>query len=161
MVLLANQRNTSLYFDRYPPIYIESSYPYSEAGGILHGFAESDGAYGNAFMIAYPHWWGNRAIGIAAGVPFWPNGIVSLNDLPNFMNIASLRSDKFKYHTGKDLLFFYSPDDEATSFQLKEWFPDGREQEIQSYQPDDKYMLYRVPFLGDEGFQQFLIDNRN
>lgn len=159
ILLLANHRNTSLYFDRYPPIYIDSSYPYSEAGSILRGFAESDGAYGNAFMIAYPHWWGHRAIGIAAGEPFWPNGIVNLNDVPNFMRIARSRSDQFKLDAEKDLLFFYSPDDDATALRLKEWFPDGREQAIQSYHPDDAYMLYRVPFLGDENLQEFITDN--
>lgn len=158
MILLANQRNATLYFDRYPPIYIESSYPYSEAGSVLRGFAESDGSYGNAFMIAYPHWWGHRAIGIAAGKPFWPNGIVSINDVPSFLNVAQLRDDEFELDWDKDLLFLYSADDEATSFQLKEWFPDGREQEIQSYHPDDKYRLYRVPFLGEEGFYQFMAE---
>jgi len=159
IILFANQQNTSLYFNQYPPIYIDSSYPYSEAGQRLRGFAESDGSYGNAFMIAYPHWWGHRAIGIAGGEPFWPNGIITLNDVPRFLNEGQFRQDKFKIDPNKDLLFFYSPDDEATSLQLKEWFPNGREQEVQSYQPDDKYMLYRVPFLGEEGFSQFIAEN--
>lgn len=159
IIVLANRSNTSLYFDQYPPIYIDSSYPYSEAGSRLRGFAESDGSYGNAFMIAYPHWWGHRAIGIAAGRPTWPNGIVSLEDVPNFMNIARLKSGEFRFDPEKDLLFFYSPDDEATSAQLKQWFPTGREQEIQSYQPDDRYMLYRVPFLGELGFQEFFANS--
>lgn len=156
IVLLANHRNTSLYFDKYPPIYNESSYPYSEAGSILRGFAESDGTFGNAFMIAYPHWWGHRAIGISAGKPLWPNGIISRDDVPNFLKIAQLRSDEFQLVPEKDLLFFYSPADEATTLQLQKWFPDGRVQEIQSYQLDDKYMLYRVPFLGETGFREFL-----
>lgn len=159
VLVLANQQNTKLYFDRYPPVYIDSSYPYSEAGNVLNGFAESDGAYGNAFMIAYPHWWGHRAIGIASGEPFWPNGIINLTDVPSFLYNSLSRQDKFKLDPNKDLLFFYSPDDEFTSLQLKEWFPYGREQEVQSYQPDDKYRLYRVPFLGEDGFQQFIADN--
>ncbi len=159
VIVLANRSNTSLYFDQYPPIYIESSYPYSEAGSILRGFAESDGSYGNAFMIAYPHWWGHRAIGIASGKPNWPNGIVSLEDVPNFLNIARLKSGEFRLNPEKDLLFFFSPDDDVTSAQLKQWFPTGREQEIQSYQPDDRYMLYRVPFLGEVGFQNFLANS--
>jgi hypothetical protein len=159
VILLANHRNTSSYFNQYPPIYIESSYPYSEAGSTLRGFAESDGTFGNAFMIGYSHWWGHRAMGIAAGKPLWPNGIISRDDVPNFLNIAQLRSGEFQLDPEKDLLFFYSPADEATTLQLQKWFPDGREQEIQSYQPDDKYMLYRVPFLGEAGFREFLANS--
>lgn len=160
VILLANHRNSSLYFNQYPPIYIESSYPYSEAGSVVRGFADSDGSYGNVFMIAFPHWWGHRAIGIAAGKSLWPNGIISLDDVPNFLNIARLRTDEFQLDPEKDLLFFYSTADEATTLQLQKWFPDGRVQEIQSYHPDDKYMLYRVPFLGESGFQQFLAKSR-
>jgi hypothetical protein len=159
VILLANQRNTSLYFNQYPPIYIESSYPYSEVGSTLRGFAESDGTYGNAFMIAYPYWWGHRAIGIASGQPNWPNGIVNIDDLPNFMNIARLRSDQFKFDVDKDVLIFYSVDDEATSENLRKWFPSGYGKEIQSYQPDDRYILYRVPFMGESGFRQFLANS--
>jgi len=160
IIIFANQENTSLYFDVYPPIYLESSYPYSEAGQILRGFAESDGGYGNAFMIAYPHWWGHRAIGIAGGEPWWPNGIVSLDQVPRFMRDAQFREEKFRLDPNKDILFFFSPDDEATSLQLKSWFPEGREQEVQSFHPDDRYMLYRVPFLGDANLSQFLADNQ-
>ena len=159
VIVLANQQNTHLYFDIYPPIYIESSYPYTEAGSVIRGFAESGGSYGNVFMIAYPHWWGHREMGIAAGKPNWPNGIVTLEDVPNFMNIASLKTSEFRLDPEKDLLFFYSTADEATSAQLKKWFPEGREQEIQSYQPDDKYMLFRVPFLGEAGFRHFLANS--
>lgn len=159
IVIFANAQNTSLYFDRYPEIYMQSSYPYTEAGQRLRGFAESDGSFGNAFMIAYPHWWGHRAMGIDAGEPWWPNGIVSLDLVPRFLNDAQFREEKFRLDPDKDMLFFYSPDDEATSLQLKEWFPEGREQEIQSYQPDDKYRLYRVPAIGRETLDEFLTDN--
>ncbi len=159
IVIFANAQNTALYFDQYPPIYIDSSYPYSEAGQRLRGFAESDGSYGNAFMIAYPHWWGHRAIGIASGEPWWPNGIVTLNDVPRFMNNAMLQQGTFRLDPDKDLLFFYSPDDEATSFQLNTWFPEGREQEVQSYHPDDSYRLYRVPFLGQAKLAEFVANN--
>lgn len=155
-ILLANNSNTSLYFDQYPEVYSGPSYPYSEAGTVLRGFAESDGTYGNAFMIAFPHWWGHREVGLAAGLTDWPNGIISRNDVPGFLNIAQYKTDRYKFDPNKDMLFFYSVNDVETSEQLKVWFPNGRESEIQSYQLNDIYMLYRVPFLGDEGFQQWL-----
>jgi hypothetical protein len=59
--------NNSLYFNDYRVSYIDSSLPHSEAGRILRGFAESDGGFGNAFMIGYPYWWDHRAVGIEAG----------------------------------------------------------------------------------------------
>ena len=156
LILFANQRNTRLYFDRYPDIYIEASYPYSEAGAVLRGFANSGGAYGNAFIIAYPYFWDHRAVGIEASEPFWPNSIVSLSDTPRFLDDARQRTDRFKLNPDRDLLFFYSPDDEATPLQLRQWFPSGYEQRIQSSHPDDSYLLYRVPFLGEAGLEAFL-----
>ena len=155
LLLLANQRNTRLYFDRYLDLYIERSYPYSEVGAVLRGFVDSGGAYGNAFIIAYPHFWDHRAVGIEAGEPFWPNS-VSLSDAPRFLDNARQRTDRFKLNPDRDLLFFYSPYDEAAPLQLRQWFPSGYEQKIQSYHPDDSYLLYRVPFLGEAGLEAFL-----
>ena len=155
-ILLANHDSTRLYFDRYPPAYIEASYPYSEAGLVLRGFAESGGAYGNAFIIAYPHFWDHRAVGIEAGQPLWPNSILGLSDVPQFLGQAQQRADAFKLHPNRDLLFFYSVDDRAASLQLHEWFPNGHEQKVQSSHPDDSYMLYRVPALGKTAMAAFL-----
>ena len=155
LLLLANQRNTRLYFDRYLDLYIERSYPYSEVGAVLRGFADSGGAYGNAFIIVYPYFWDHRVVGIEAGEPLWPNS-VSLPDTPRFLDDARQRTDRFKLNPDRDLLFIYSPDNEAAPLQLRQWFPSGYEQKIQSYQPGDSYLLYRVPFLGEAGLEAFL-----
>ncbi len=156
LVLGSYAGNSAVYFGPFVQSYLVSSLPYSEAGRILQGFAESDGSYGNAFMIAYPYWWDHRAVGIDAGIIDWPNGIVSLKDVPQFLADAAQRTDKYRLDPDKDLLFFYSPKDDDTQNQLRQWFPTGYGQDRQSYQPEDSYRLYRVPRLGQDGFNQFI-----
>lgn len=151
--------NSSLYFNDYRVSYLDSSLPYTEAGRILRGFAESDGSYGNAFMIAYPYWWDHRALGLEAGRTDWPNGIVSLNDVPNFLFLASQKTGLYRFDPEQDILFFYAAEDDEAQIRLEQWFPEGRWQERMSYQGDDSYRLYRVPALGQVGFEAWLDDN--
>lgn len=149
--------NSYLYFNEYPEHYILASYPYTDAGEKMRGFAISDGAYGNIFMIAYPHWWSHRAIGIESGSVGWPNGIISLDDVPRFMSESFSRTDQYRFDPNKDILFLFSPDDVETRDQLQEWFPEGRLREVTTYQHDDSYMMYRVPWLGTDAFVNFLV----
>lgn len=162
MVLGAFLMNANLYFGRYPEAYIAPSLPYSEPGRILRGFAQSDGSYGNAFVIAYPYWWDHRAVGLEAGIEGeWPNGILKAEDVPDFLFDASQRIDpEYRYDPDKDILFFYATADEEADRLLKEWFPAGRAQRIVSYQPGDDFMIYRVPFLGTDGFMQWITEHR-
>jgi hypothetical protein len=156
VVLASYTFNTRTYFVDHIDAYIEASLPYSEAGRILRGFAESDGTYGNAFMIAFPHWWDHRAIGINAGKPDWPNGVISLEHLKLAMLLAAQRVDEFRLDPERDLLFFLSPADEVGVAWLQEQFPAGRAMLRQSYQADDQYMLFRVPALGEEAFMAWV-----
>ena len=146
-----------MYFGEYSYYYAGSSLPYSDAGKVLKGFAESGGSYGNAFMIAYPYWWDHRAVGIEAGLLDWPNGIISRDQVPLFLYDASERKDAYLLDPDKDLLFFYSLQDVDTEEQLKDWFPGGYSQLIHSYQPEDDFMIYRVPALGNDGLINFFI----
>lgn len=157
LVLLgAYNANRTVYFGEYVRYYSGASLPYSDAGKVLKGFAESGGGYGNAFMIAYPYWWDHRAIGLEAGLIDWPNGIIARQDTPNFMYLAFQKTDKYRFDPDKDLLFFYSIQDDETEQQLKQWFPTGYTQLFQSYQPEDVFMLYRVPAMGASAFIDFL-----
>lgn len=162
--------NSSLYAGEFYRAYVGSSLPYSEAGRILRGFAESDGAFGNAYMIAYPYWWDHRALGLAAGIEgVFPNGVYdfdasdrltrAVDYVPHFMRDAFQRTDRFKYLPERDLLFFYAREDTETSLQLRQWFPLGRELEYPSYQPNDQFMLYRAPALGYDAFMAFINQN--
>lgn len=148
--------NTSLYFNDYHDSYIDSSLPHSEAGRILRGFAESDGSYGNAFMIAYPYWWDHRAVGIEGGRTDWPNGINTITDVPVFLSQAHQRTGEYRFDPERDILFYYAVEDEEAHTLLQEWFPEGNWQERVSYQGDDSYRLYRVPALGLDAFRTWL-----
>ena len=159
IILLANLRNTETYFDRYAPAYIGPSFPHSEAGSILRGFIQSDGAPGNAFSMGFPYWWDYRALGIVAGYPLWPNDGAPIEWLPQKLEDAMRRTDALRLDRNRDLLFFYNIRDEESQAQLREWFPDGRETLVQSYHPEDKFMLYRVPALGEAGWDEFFAES--
>lgn len=159
VVLSAYTLNTRTYFEGHYEAYIDSSLPYTEAGRILRGFAESDGSYGNAFMVGYPYWWDHRALGIEAGKPNWPNGIVSMDNLKDFMWAAYQKVDEFRLDPEKDLLFYLSSEDDTSLALLEQHFPAGRVSLRQSYQWDDTYRLYRVPALGEEAFLTWLAGN--
>lgn len=156
VVFFAASANWNTYFVDFNQSYTDSSpAPYTEAGRFLRGFADSGGSLGNAFMIAYPYWWDHRAVGIEAGVTDWPNGIVTLHDVPSFIKTTAQRNDKYQLDPDKDLLFFYNPADLTTETQLQIWFPTGVKQLIHSYKPGDDFDVYRVPKLGQQGLLDF------
>lgn len=156
VLLVSASANWNTYFVEFNESYTSSSpAPYTEAGRFLRGFADSGGALGNAFMIAYPYWWDHRAVGIEAGVTDWPNGIVTLDSVPNFIRDTAQRVDQYKLDPEKDLLFFYNLADTNTETQLQQWFPNGTKQLIHSYKPGDDFMVYRVPKLGEQGLLDF------
>ncbi len=156
VVFFAASANWNTYFVDFNQSYTASSpAPYTEAGRFLRGFADSGGSLGNAFMIAYPYWWDHRAVGIEAGVTDWPNGIVTLRDVPSFIKFTATRGDKYQLDPEKDLLFFYNPADLTTETQLQVWFPTGIKQLIHSYKPGDDFDVYRVPKLGQQGLLDF------
>lgn len=160
--------NWNTYFGEYHTTYLLSSpAPYSEAGQILRGFAESTGSSGNAFVIGYPFWWDHRAVGIEAGYMDWPNGIpdpdgdhhgrLAVDTVPNFLYLASQRTGAYRFDPEKDVLFFYSIHDEETGAKLQALFPTGYGRRIQSYKLGDDYMIFQVPRLGAQGFIDFAV----
>ncbi len=156
IVLGAYSLNSKIFFEDYHDSYLNSSLPYSEAGAILRGFAESDGAYGNAFMIGYPFWWDHRAVGIEGGRTDWPNGIVTREGIQGYLGEASRRDGEYQLDPERDLLFFYASQDDETEALLQRMFPAGYATLRQSYQEDDDYKIFRVPRLGAAGFDQYL-----
>ena len=156
IVLFANQRNAETYFEGYADAYIGPSFPHSQAGEILKGFIESDGAPGNAFSVGFPFWWDYRALGIVAGYPMWPNDGWPIERLPEKLAGALRRADEFRLLPERDLLFFHNVNDQDTKARLNEWFPNGRELVVQSYHPEDQFVLYRVPALGQSGWETFV-----
>ncbi len=155
VILSANQANTSLYFDRFAPYFARSSHPYTQAGAIVRGFAESDGAYGNAIPLSSPHWWDYRAVGIEAGKMFWDNG-TAVEDLRGFLERGLQREPEFRLQPERDLLFFYDPSNQAAAEQLAQWFPQGRLLTVEAHSPARNFVLYRVPALGRDAVRTFI-----
>ena len=156
VILLSNHHNSQVYFDRYAPEYQRASFPHSEAGSIIRGFVDSGGAIGNAWSVGYPFWWDYRALGIEAGYPMWQNDGAPIEALPSKLAFGWMRGDAMGLDPERDLLFLYNLNDENTGELLRQWFPDGREMLMQSYQPEDSYFIFRAPALGDAGLNELL-----
>jgi hypothetical protein len=167
-LLIAGSANYQTYFTDYYDAYFNSSpAPYTEAGAFLKGFADSGGAFGNAFMLGYPYWWDHRAIGMEAGLMDWPNGIVdpdgntgpksAADEAPHFLYLASQAANRYRFDPEKDILFVYSPADEASDRRLRELFPTGYAQLVKSQKPNNDYIIYRVPAIGTDAFIDFVV----
>ena len=157
-LLAANHYNASLYFGEFTDNFTRASHPHAQAGAILRGFAESDGAYGNAFVLSSPHWWDIRSVGIEAGRMFWDSG-GDASSAPQLIQRGMRREAKFRLQPERDLLFFYARHNEQARQLLSEWFPNGRQMEIR-VQPEHKsFFIYRVPALGVDGVRDFLSEH--
>jgi len=151
---LAN--NFYRYFTLYPEIYIASAFPYSDIGAAMRTFAEEIGGWGNVFVINYPYSWDHRALGIEGGAPDYPNGIPELSQVPTWLRDAANRDGAYRLIPDFDLLFVYNSKDEITQEWLVNTFPAGSWAELTTYQPEDPFRIFRVPALGEDGFDRFL-----
>ena len=139
--LLTTQRR---YFVENLNAWTNSTFPYSTAGQVLSTFVAVTDAPGNAFIIAWPHWWDHRAVGIAAGLQQWPNGVPGIEQLPNYIGAAMTREGEYRLDKERGLLFFLFPEDEAALSSLQAWFPDGQLQRRHSELKRNEFLLYRV-----------------
>lgn len=159
VLLFANHYNTSLYFGEFSDNYVRASVPHAQAGRILEGFAESDGAYGNAFVLTIPHWWDVRAVGIEADMMFWDSG-GDVAMLPHLLERGLSREERYRLDPERDLLFYFSRRDEAAPALLRQWFPAGRQLEIAVQPAHKSFFVYRAPALGVDGLRRFIDENR-
>lgn len=159
--------NNHLYFDVYRQRYEESFNPYSDAGRYLYGYVLTGGAYGNAFLIGYEHWWSHRAIGLEGGLEEnWVGGIYpyiegQYSTDPIIQSIYNNLSatGTFQFQPTANLLFFYSPNDTDTAQALVDLFPSGFATERTTYNPNETFMTYEVPALGNTGLQEWVTEN--
>ena len=158
VLLAANHYNANLYFGEFTDNFVRASHPQAQAGQILRGFAESDGAYGNAFVLTSAHWWDVRAVGIEAGVMFWDSG-GNASTVPQLMERGLRREELYRLDPERDLLFFYSRQNEAAPQLLTEWFPNGRQMEVEVQPSHKSFYIYRAPAMGADGLQRFLDEN--
>ena len=158
LLLAANHYNASMYFGRFTDNYRQASHPQAQAGRLLRGFAESDGAFGNAFALTSPHWWDIRAVGIEAGRMFWDSG-GDVSALPQLLAKGLRREAAFRLDPERDMLFFYARENADALPALTRWFPGGRQLEIRVEPAHKSFYVYRAPALGTDGLRQFLDDN--
>ena len=149
--------NSTLYFGEYHDRYEIAAQPYSLTGRILRGFAESNGSYGNAFMVAYPYWFDHRAIGIEGGRIDWPNGLVTLSDLPTL--ILANEGTRYAFEPNRSVLFFYSASDTETEAQLRAWFPQGNSLLQTTDLAVKDFYTFIAPPPGDAWLYDFLAEN--
>jgi hypothetical protein len=155
VLLVSFSQNAQTYFQDYRTTYIANSLPYSVGGQVLREFAATNG-YGNAFILAYPYWWDHRALAIDAGRIDWANTILTLEDVPQFLQEAQARRNDLSLNVLNDMLFFFSPDDVQAQEWLQTNFPQGFWQNVTTYQPGHNFNIYRVPAIGPAGFTRFL-----
>jgi hypothetical protein len=155
VALLSFSQNSQTYFQDYRTTYIANSLPYSVGGQVLRDFASING-YGNAFILAYPYWWDHRALAIDAGRIDWANTILTLDDIPQFLQEAQARRNDLTLNLLNDMLFFFSPNDTQALEWLQTNFPQGFWQNVTTYQPGHDFNVYRVPAIGPTGFLQLL-----
>ncbi len=137
------------YFTDYRVGYSRSWRPYREISQPLREFAHGEGSFGNAYVIAYPHWLDHRILGTMAGDIRWPNSVESVNDL--VLAIAASAGTPYAYDPTRPLFVMYHPADTATAEALTRLFPGGetivyrynQEMEPGVYAQDEFY-IYKV-----------------
>lgn len=144
------------YFDENLRYWRQATFDYSTPGRALASFVEISDAPGNAFVIAWPHWWDHRAVGIEAGLMEWPNGLHGSGNLARDLAAARARVGPYRLRTDVGLLFFLSPEDEASLGVLQELFPAGLAEHRRSELERHEFLLYRVPPLDDAAWRQTL-----
>lgn len=111
------------YFDDYRLSYSRSWRPYREISQPLREFAHGEGSFGNAFVVAYPHWLDHRILGTMAGDIRWPNGLESREAL--LPRIAANQGTPYAYDPSRPLFVMYNPADVDTAAYLAALFPGG------------------------------------
>jgi hypothetical protein len=111
------------FFTDYHFSYIYSWKPYHEIAQPLREFAHGEGSFGNAFMVAWPHWLDHRILGTVAGDIGWPNGLVTREDL--IPTIDRNQGTRYQYDPTKPLFVMFHVDDTETMTYLQALFPGG------------------------------------
>lgn len=137
------------YFTDYRVGYSRSWRPYREISQPLREFAHGEGSFGNAYVIAYPHWLDHRILGTMAGDIRWPNSVMGVGEL--LAAIANSRDTPYAYDPTRPLFIMYHPADMATAQALANLLPGGEtivyryDQEMEpGVFAQDEFYIYKV-----------------
>ncbi len=111
------------YFNEYRVLYGRTWPPYHEIARPLREFAQGEGSFGNAFIVAYPHWLDHRILGARAGDIRWPNTLLDREALPPM--IAANQGTPYAYDPARPLFVMYHVADVETAAYLSRAFPGG------------------------------------
>jgi len=124
--------NYNLVFSQYADLFRRSAWPTSVAGAVVRDFAESIGTYDTAHVVAYPHWWDTRLVGMQAGqvtrdYAIWPDDFSSLSE------------------ERRAQLFLLNPQDVDGLSRLEAQFPGGTLNHRTSPEEGHDFLIYFVP----------------
>lgn len=123
IVGLAIPINYDTYFEKYPELYTNSWKPYTYFTAPMKEYLAGGGSYGNAFLVAWPHWLDHRIVGATAGDLKWPNGLVEKEQV--FSQISSNENTPYQFDPTKPMFFMYHLEDTETKEWLSANFPGG------------------------------------
>ena len=155
---------TTVMFGPYDDYYQNSWSPQREAGLFMRGFAESDGAWGNVFVLAAAHFFDYRGLAIDAGLA--PGEYQNVAISSGRTAAAAFMTDCSAATNSALIRALYSGDntaeDENALQMLESWFPEGRDMVIDTrvdepWLVNEPYKAFRIPPLGREGLRDFLI----
>jgi len=132
-----------VFFTDYRLQYASSWKPYHAIAAPMRAFAEGEGSYGNAFMVAYPHWLDHRILGAVAGDIRWPNGLIARDVLP--LQIARNAGTPYAYDPTRPMFVMFNSSDTETADWLRAHYPGG-EMDVYRYQYEGQFGMQTGEF---------------
>lgn len=141
--------NWDNFFNDYRLNYVYSWRPYHAIAEPVREFAQGEGSYGNAFMVAYPYWLDHRILGTVAGDIRWPNGLVQREDL--LTRIQLNRGTAYQFDPTRPIFVMFNSNDPETGDYLEHLIPGGSvETYTYSYETSHgvvvaDFLIFRAP----------------
>lgn len=145
-------------FGPYDDFYRNSWAPHREVGHFMRGVAESDGAWGNVFILSAPHFYDYRGVAMEAGLKpgEFRGGDIPLDKFGARLYDNYISQGRYRLDPDRYIVIIYSVNDSAAEAQLREWFPQGRAMIVDTridtpWLNNKPYATFRVPPLGLDG----------
>jgi hypothetical protein len=134
LFILVARINYNLVFVEYQDLFRRSAWNTSEAGEVIHHYANSIGSYESAYVVAFPHWVDTRLVAMNAGIPTRDYAISP-------ENLGSLLEKPGPY------LLLLHPDDEVGLNTLYDLFPNLSVNRWPNEIPGKDFVIAFVPVV--------------
>lgn len=138
----AARPNYDAYFKTYYEGYERGWKPYHDIAAPLDEFAHGRGSFGNAFYVHTEHWLDHRILGSVAGDFTWPNGLLKIEDVYQFM--LENQDSQYVYDPQKPLLFYINPANTQAIDYAMQNFPGGQLREV-PVKNGNSFYVYEAP----------------